>query len=103
MKIIPINVNEEWEQNYKREDFINKIIDHILMICKFDKNFEIDDLNQLDNEIEKLNLKINNKDDLISKSEQIKKSLINNISTLENENIKVKMNLLESLGCELWE
>jgi hypothetical protein len=102
MKIIKVNVKEQWEQNYKKEEFISQIIERILTICKFDENFGIDDkLNEVNNESKNIQEKIKNKEELLLKSNEMKKSLIEKITELEDENLKIKIKLLESLGAEL--
>lgn len=102
MRIIKTNIKEEWEQNYKKEDFIKCIVEHILTICKFDKNFNVDDKTSgIEESIQITQNKIKNKDELLSKSNDMRKSLIDKISELENENFRMKISLLESLGAEL--
>jgi len=99
MRIIKIPVHDQWEQNYKKEEFINRVIKQILTICKFDKNFNIDDkTNRIDEDIKNTQTKIKSKDQLLLKSDEMRKTLVEKITDLENENCKIKMNLLESLG-----
>lgn len=101
MKIIKTNVQEDWEQKYKREEFTDRIIEQILMICKFDKNFMNENIDDMDKDIEAIKNKIKNKNEILDKSNNIKKSLKNKISELENKNFEIKTNLLEYLGAEL--
>jgi len=117
MKIIKMNGQEDWEQKYKREGFkessvpsikeslvpshIDRIIEQILMICKFDKNFINENIDDIDRDIEEIKNKIKNKNGILNKSNDIRKLLKNKISELENKNFEIKTNLLDYLGAEL--
>jgi len=101
MRIIKTCVQAQWEQNYKKEEFISGIIEQILMICKFDKNFDTCDKSLINEDIKNIQKKIKNKDELLVKTCEIRKSLIEKMTELENENLKIKINLFESLGIEL--
>ena len=102
MRIIKMDIKEEWEQNYKKEEFIRHIIEHILIICKYDKNFNIGDkTSRIEESIKNAQDKIKNKDKLLSKSDEMRKSLVDKLTELENENFRMKVNLLESLGLAL--
>ena len=102
MRIIKTTIQEQWEQNYKKEEFISRIVEQILMICKHDKNFNIaDKVNRIDEDVENTTKKIKSKNELLVKSDEMRKSLVDKLTELENDNFRVKMNLLESLGAEL--
>lgn len=102
MRIIKGDVQKQWEQNYKKEDFISSITEQIFMICKFDNSFNADNnLDKIDGTIEDMKKKNKNKDELLVKSSDMRELLVNKMTELENENFKIKINLLESLGAEL--
>jgi len=72
------------------------------MIAKSDGNFKIShEIDKVDETIKMLKEKINNKNKLLKKSEKLKKEFVDKISNIENQNFKLKVNLLESLGTEL--
>jgi len=101
MRITKICVQENWEQKYKREEFIDCIIEQILTICKFDENFINKNTDDIDESVDKIKNRIKNKDEILIKSDEIRKSLKGKITELEDKNFKIKMNLLEYLGTEL--
>lgn len=102
MRIIKTCIQEQWEQSYKKEEFISRVIDQILSICKFDKNFDIGDkANRIDEEIVTVQNKIKSKNELLIKSDEMRKNLTEKITELENDNFRMKVNMLESLGAEL--
>ena len=98
MKLIRIDVQENREQKYKKEEFITNVVEQIFLICKNDRNFQLEGSTKIDEEIENIKIKVNNKNQLIQKSNEMKKTIIEKINELENENKKIKNNLLESLG-----
>lgn len=98
MRVIKESVKREWEQNYKKEEFIHHIIEHILSICK-NEDFSISNrVSRVEKNIENTQNKIKNKDELLLKSNEMRKSLVDRISELEDENFQIKVKLLESLG-----
>lgn len=102
MKIIKSKVQEDREQNYKKEDFIENILDQIFMISKSDESFKIaQNIDQSNKTIKMLEKKINNKISLLKKSDQLKKEFEDKISNIKNQNLTIKINLLELLGAEI--
>jgi len=102
MKIIKSNVQEDREQNYKKEEFMECVLDQIFMISKHDKNFQASTkIDSIDKSVGSLKEKISSKNKLLKKSEKLRKEFKEKISNIENQNFKLKMNLLESLGAEL--
>lgn len=102
MRIIKSNVQENREQNYKKEEFIECVLDQIFMIAKSDDNFKIaQKIDESDKTIKSLEKKIIGKNELLKKSEKLKKEFKEKVSNIENQNFKMKMNLLESLGADI--
>lgn len=102
MKIIKSKVQEDREQNYKKEDFIENILDQIFMISKSDESFKMtQNIDQSNKTIKMLEKKINNKISLLKKSDQLKKEFEDKISNIKNQNLTIKINLLELLGAEI--
>ena len=99
MKIIKSNVQENREQNYKKEEFMNGVLDQVFMIAKNDDNFQMsNEIESIENTIVSLKEKILNKNKLLKKSENLKKEFVGKLTNLENQNFRLKVNLLESLG-----
>ena len=87
----------------KKNNFIPEVIDRIFAICKSDPNFPLkNQIEEIEVNTELLRKKIGKQDNLLEQSTKLKKDLQKRISILDDDNINIQSNLLETLGSELW-
>ena len=92
------------ENNFetKASEQLPQILNRIFSICKNDPSFQLKEELQISEEtMEKLQVKIDRKKNLISKSKDILENLQKRNKKLENDNNDLKAKLLEALGSEL--
>lgn len=97
MKIMKIS---QTRTEPKSKNFISSIFNEIFLICKEDKNFYMvkEKINEVDETIKSLLTKVKKQDHLLEKSKDIKIDVTRKISILNNENSRVRNELLEQLG-----
>jgi len=89
--------------NFKnKEEFVNKIIQQVLVICKEDKSFNTNSKIKKINEYKQVLQEKNNKlNILLDKSKKIKEDMEKQLNEFEESNIKMKQRLLSQLGSEI--
>jgi len=88
--------------NQKKNNFLPEVVNSIFAICKNDPNFPLkNQINDIEESLDSLRLKIDKQNDLLNQSEKLKKDLVKRITMLEGDNSSLQEELLESLGSEL--
>lgn len=103
MRIAKTDSYTKVEQKQNNRDFISSVLDEIFLICKEDKQFDkvkrkIEKINET---VDNIQMKINRQNELLTKSGEIKNSITRRLSILDNENFRMKNELLENLGSSL--
>jgi len=90
------------EQKLKNSGFIQSVFNKILLICLNDKSLLDTDKkdNLVNSQINELQQKINKQDSLLEQSKKLQENFSKKISFIDNENYRLKIELLESLGIE---
>jgi len=84
------------------QELLPQVIERIYAICKTDPNFELkDDLQNVESQIEQLQAKISKQDELLRKSEELTKDIIQRSELLDSQNEGQQLTLLELLGGEI--
>ena len=84
------------------KELLPQIFERIFAICKNDSNFKLkNELTDIEKNISKINQKIIKQNNLLSQSESLKKDISYRISTIDSQNEKKQIELLESIGSEL--
>jgi septal ring factor EnvC (AmiA/AmiB activator) len=92
----------EERQRERSKNAIPEIFERIFAICKTDEHFASKDkMQDIEEQTKFINDKIKKQEDLLNKSENIKADLLSKISTLDENNLTIRSQLLESLGSEL--
>lgn len=85
-----------------QENFHSDVIQRMFAICKTDPSFHLKENIEIVEEKEKiLTKKLDKQDELLEKSKQIKKDMLNRIAIVETKSADLKNELLEKLGVEL--
>ncbi len=100
MEIVRSNTYNNLEQMTNNREFISNIIKRIILICDADSNFsgikkQIDSINE---KYETAKKKINKQEKLLKTSKSLKEEFLTKIEIIDNENSKMRLELLESLG-----
>jgi len=103
MNIIEIDSIPSLSKLKNKEQFINQLIQQVMIICREDKSFSIN------KKIEKLNVyrdtlkkKDFNLQNLLEKSKKIREGFDKEISEIDEDNTKLKNKLIEYLGGQIW-
>lgn len=84
------------------QEQLPQIVNRIFLICKTDPNFPLkNEMENVDERIDKIENKISKQDALLKQSDDLKKDLIKRIEILDDSNNRKQMELLESLGSEI--
>ena len=93
---------ESTELNHKKNNFLPEVVSSIFAICKNDPNFPLkNQISNIEESLDSLHSKIGRQDNLLNKSEELKKDLEKRITMLDGNNSTLQEELLESLGSEL--
>lgn len=102
MKILKSNSRLALEHNQKKGNFISSVVDHIFLICQEDNRFkESSNPGDIDKKMEEIEVKLNRQNGLLTKSMELKGTIKRQISDLDDQNMQIQSELLESLGSEL--
>ncbi len=102
MKISVSDLEINLEQNLKKSEFISQVLNTIISICKFDKNFQRDiPESKIDLELIELKNKNKKQDELLKKSNKLLQSINEKNKILEREIYSDRIRILEKLGSEL--
>jgi len=96
-----VNIKIVGQKNNPQEK-LPQIVNRIFSVCKTDPNFPLkNELEDVDDRVEDLEMKIAKQDDLLKQSGELKKDFIQRIEILDDSNSRTQIQLLESLGSEL--
>lgn len=92
------------EQKQNNRDFISSVLDEIFLICKEDKHFSRirSKINGIGETVNNIQMKVVKQDELLNQSKRIRDDVTKKVSILDNENFKMKVELLEKLGSSIW-
>jgi len=80
-----------------------QIVERIFAICRNDPNFTLkDELEIIENKSEHYKQKIKRQDELLLQSAELKNDISQRLQVLESQNERKQIELLESIGSELW-
>ena len=92
----------ETEEVAVNKETLPHVIQRLLAICKTDPNFHLKEkFSFMENKISELEEKVERQEALLIESEEIRKSLSQRSSTLDQSNYDLQTSLLELLGSEL--
>jgi len=90
------------ENANKTQELLPQIVERIFSICKNDPNFTLkDELEIVENKSESIKQKIEKQYELLVKSSELKKDLLERLEVIENQNERKQIELLEAMGSEL--
>jgi len=90
------------EHIHRKSDFLSSVLDQIFLICKADKHFSVKKrIEEVENELEVFKKKVSKQDNLLEQAEKILSEVNEKLASLESENFKTRVELLEALGSEL--
>jgi len=96
-----VKVVNETKKIVKKEN-LPQILERIFAVCKEDPNFYLKErIEETDNIINKLNIRIEKFDNLLKEAQSIKLNLKKRIENLDQKNEETKENILEELGSEI--
>jgi len=96
-----VKVVNETKKIVKKEN-LPQILERIFAVCKEDPNFYLKErIEETDNKINKLNIRIEKFDNLLKEAQSIKLNLKKRIENLDQKNEETKENILEELGSEI--
>ena len=96
-----MKVVNETKKIVKKEN-LPQILERIFAVCKEDPNFYLKErIEETDNKINKLNIRIEKFDNLLKEAQSIKLNLKKRIENLDQKNEETKENILEELGSEI--
>ncbi|OQX93182.1 MAG: hypothetical protein B6I17_03855 [Tenericutes bacterium 4572_104] len=96
-----MKVVNETKKIVKKEN-LPQILERIFAVCKEDPNFYLKErIEETDNIINKLNIRIEKFDNLLKEAQSIKLNLKKRIENLDQKNEETKENILEELGSEI--
>ncbi|MHA1868764.1 MAG: hypothetical protein ACTSXD_12030 [Candidatus Heimdallarchaeaceae archaeon] len=96
-----MKVVNETKKIVKKEN-LPQILERIFAVCKEDPNFYLKErIEETDNIINKLNIRIEKFDNLLKEAQSIKLNLKKRIENLDQKNEEAKENILEELGSEI--
>ena len=88
------------ERNMK--ELLPQVIERIFAVCRTDDNFKFkDDLETIESKSKLINDKIEKQQSLLKQSGELKKDLLHRIASIDSQNEKQQINLLQSIGGEL--
>jgi hypothetical protein len=83
------------------DELIPQIVKRIFAICRTDNHFSLkNDIAKLSEETFDLKEKLEQKESMLEQSRYVKKELLSRMAVLDNENDKLRSELLEELGSE---
>ncbi len=90
------------EQKKNKAEKIPQIVNRIFAICRNDSNFPLkNEMENVDDRIIDVENKIKKQDNLLKQSSELKNDLVQRIEVIDDNNNRLQMQLLESLGSEL--
>ena len=102
MKIIKEDSLPSISKLKNKEEFVNQLVQQVMIICKEDKSFSIvKKLKTLDEYKSSLKEKNENLKNLLEKSSKIKEEFDKQITNVDEENVYLKQRLIEHLGGEI--
>ena len=98
MNITECTVNTQ----VNKDELIPTVLEHIFVICKEDKHFDLKEKNTVvDNKLNLVNSKLKKQNSLFEQSEKIKKDLLEKLKNIDDESFTLKYKILETLGSEI--
>jgi len=90
-------------EHKQKKEFISTILSEIFLICKEDQNLDDKNLESKDSKkvITELKKRIAKQNGLLKKSTKLKGELLNKVEILNNQNLRVRTQLLEGLGSDI--
>ncbi len=90
------------EKKQTSKEMLPQVLERIFAICKIDPGFPLKDkLESVEYVIENLNKKIKKRDHLYNQGQKLKKDLETKFELIANSNLKLREQILETLGSEL--
>ena len=102
MNIEKIEFNNYSSSKVKQEDLLSSVMDQVFAIFLEDKSVSANvKISEVDEKIQALRVKVAKQDKLLAESEKLKSEMAHKLSEREDENVRLKGSLLESLGSSL--
>jgi hypothetical protein len=90
------------EKKHTTKEMLPQVLERIFAICKTDPDFPLKDkLESVEYVIENLNKKIKKKNHLYNQGQKLKKDLETKLELINNSNLELREQILETLGSEL--
>lgn len=84
------------------KELLPQIMDRIFAVCRSDPNFKLkDEMEIVENRMESLRQKIDKQVELLEQSNTLSKDLMQRIESLNYQNERKQLELLESLGSDI--
>lgn len=91
------------EHKKNAKSFLSSVLNEISLIGSIDPKISNirDKINKLNEQIKEIEDKVLRKEELLKRAEETKEQYKNQITILDDENFRIKLELLDSLGSEL--